>query len=192
MKRHGEIMLNLYEFKELYWILENTTRLQVEPMKNKSNEIVGCRWKQLDCNVTLVATSMMENEENLFIGSELNNKDEITKKSEELMSKLFLPWELHLPVYIIVNKIGDYGVDEQSNRSLNALIKSFVRIIMEELKGSVGGWIPSDKGLIFPNNNWDYDVELLHSDDYKDRDLSKFKCIIEQRVLGTNYYVYYL
>lgn len=192
MKRHGEIVLNLYKFEELYWLLETQSGLEVEPIKNKKGELVGCRWQQLNCIITLIEPSRMENENTILQGTLIGSKSEIALKSEELANKLFIPWELHLPLYIVVHKVGDYGKDDITNLTLDAFLKAFVRIIIEELKESIGGWIPEDKQLIFSTMNWNYDVKLHSTYNFKDRDVSNIKSIITQRLLGTNYNRYYL
>lgn len=149
MKRHGEIVLNLYEFEELYWLLETYSELEVKPIENKKGELVGCSWQHLNCRVTLIEPSKMENEDTILLGTLTGSKEEIAFKSEELTSKLFIPWELHLPLYIIVHKVGDYGKDDISNLTLDAFLKAFVRIMIEELKESIGGWIPEDRRITF-------------------------------------------
>lgn len=188
-KKIGEAFLCLDEFFELTELVERDTTFQPISLLNNSQESVGVVWEHLGHKITIVQPEELEDERLLFEGLENDVLDNLEWNSSKLARKLFVPWELHLPVYIIVETEDDNFVDDKIT---SAWLSSFTRIIMEELAESIGGWTPADKMLRFDKETWDFDVFLYSFRETQDIDLTNIKHLIEARTMGSNLYEEYL
>lgn len=191
MKRHGEAILSLNEIHEFVELMEEESNLNIHRILNDDGIVVGCSWEQFGCYITLLVPGELENEAEFFKDCDVKYEQEIAPKSKALVQKLFVPWELHLPIYIFVD-YNDEGYSDESKLEIEAWVKSFVRIIAEELMNHVGGWVPANKELIFSTDTWDYDVLMQPFIDVSEINLVDFKDLIERRVLGSKHYKFYL
>lgn len=192
MKRSGELMLNAYEIGELIQAFNEQTKVEVDSLTNDEGEICGACWKQLGCEVSLLVPEKIEKRLDFLEGTNPLTMEEIIDKNTALIEKLFLPWELHLPLYVVVDDGGPDEVNTEESIAVEAWLKSLVRIISEELMSTVGAWIPADKKLAFAVDTWDYDVKLHKHDEVYDADVSDFFSVVGMRALGTSYYSYYI
>lgn len=189
MKRYGEAILNIYRMSELVEHLNNTSDLKVIPIENDKGEVSGFYWDQKGMKITLIVAGKINNETEWLENSNAGNITEISNKSKALSEKLFVPWELHLPVYIIVES-KDTG--DAPKEFVEATIKAYIRIIAEELMETVGAWIPEDEELVFSTDTWSYDVKLHKLDRIEDVDVTNLKYQINSRGINTKYYTRFL
>lgn len=192
MKRYGELILNAYEIEELIQAFTEQTEMEVDSLTNKEGDVCGASWRHLGCEVTLLVPEKIEDELDFLIGIYSNSIEEIKERNTALIEKLFLPWELHLPLYIVVDDCKETSEDIVESMNSQVWLKSLVRIIAEELMDTVGAWIPANKELFFLLDTWDYDVELQKHEEVVDADVSDFFNVVETRYLKSNYHIHFM
>ena len=191
IKKYGELFLCLDEFDEFVELIERDTMFNATPIYNNVEEIVGCSWDHLGNKVTIVKPEELEEEYLLFEGcDDIGDRINMEWNSEELATKLFVPWELHLPVYIIAEMNEDSSVSNDA--SSNAWLSSFIRIMLEEFAETIGGWTPADKKLTFDKSTWDFDVFMYSFREPHEVDMEMVKNLIEVRTMGSSDYKNYL
>ena len=189
IKKYGELFLCLDEFDEFVELIERDTMFNATPIYNNVEEIVGCSWDHLGNKVTIVKPEELEEEYLLFEGCDVGAPIDLEGNSEELATKLFVPFELHLPVYIIVEMNED---SDSQEKTTNAWLSSFIRIMMEEFAETIGGWTPANKKLTFDKVTWDFDVFMYSFREPREIDMTKVKNLIEVRTMGSSLYKEYL
>lgn len=188
-KKYGEVFVCLDEFWELLEVVKRDTAFKTESIRNEQQEVVGLVFEHMGNKATILQPDKHELEHKYF--QECNNKpvDDLKWNSEEMATKLFMPFELHLPLYVITEVKEDTGYD---NEVIDVWLSAHIRAVLEVLAELIGGWTPANNKLVFDKNTWDFDVFIHSYREPLDANLTTFQAQVEARTLNSDLFVQYL